>query len=319
MVVGGAGYIGSHVCKALHEAGYTPVVYDNLTSGHKEAVRWGPLVQGDLLDSRTLEKVFYEHKPKAVIHLASFIDCRESMIEPGKYYENNVGGTLKLLEVMRRCNVKALVFSSTAAVYGTPQKMPISEDHPCQPINVYGRTKWMAEGIISDFSKAHEISFVVLRYFNAAGADSSGIIGEDHPHETHLIPLAILAGLGKKPPLQIYGDDHPTSDGTAIRDYIHVTDLALAHVKALQWLLKGGESRTLNLGSGRGYSVYEVVKMVELKLGKPVPSTMDKKKPSDPPVLVAAINQAKETLQWSPNSSDLATIVSSALKWHSKL
>lgn len=310
-MVGGAGYIGSHVCKALSESGFSPVVYDNLQSGHKEAVRWGPLVEGNLLDDSTLEKAFKNHSPTAVIHLASEIDCRESAIDPGKYYQNNVVGSLTLLQVMARCRVQALVFSSSAAVYGTPQQTPLTEEHPCQPINVYGKTKKMVEEMLPDFFKSHQIRSVSLRYFNAAGADSSALIGETHRHETHLIPLAILATLGKKPPLQIFGD------GTAIRDYVHVTDLAIAHVKALQWLLKGGECLTLNLGSGRGTSVRDVVAMVEKQSGNPVPHQIAPKNPSDPDTLIASIEKAQNFLQWSPEHSELSEIVLTALKWHS--
>lgn len=309
--MGGAGYIGSHVCKQLSASGFSPVVYDNLQSGHKEAVKWGTLVEGDLLDEQTLEKAFKSHSPTAVIHLASEIDCRESAIDPGKFYRNNVVGSLTLLQVMACCKVQALVFSSTAAVYGMPNQIPITEDHPCQPINVYGKTKKMVEEMLPDFFKAHQMRSVSLRYFNAAGADSSGLIGEAHRHETHLIPLAILAALGKKPQLQIFGD------GTAIRDYVHVTDLAMAHVKALQWLLKGGESLTLNLGSGRGYSVQEVIAMVEKQSGKPVPHQKIAKNPSDPDALVASIEKARKLLDWTPEHSELSEIVSTALRWHS--
>lgn len=319
LVVGGAGYIGSHVCKALHEAGFSPVVYDHLQEGHKEAVKWGPLIVGNILDRKSLDKAFQDFAPQAVIHLASLIDCRESAVDPGKYYQNNFVGSLTLLQAMARHQVRAFVFSSTAAVYGIPRQVPIPEDHPCAPINVYGKTKRMVEEMLPDFYQAHQIRSVVLRYFNAAGADCNGEIGENHPHETHLTPLAILAALDKKPPLQIFGTDHPTPDGTPIRDYVHVTDLAAAHVKALEWLLKGGEPLTVNLGSGCGYSVHQVISSVEKKLGKPVPRNLGPRNPSDPPILVAEIEKARRHLGWKPENSDLDHIVSTAIQWHSKL
>jgi UDP-glucose-4-epimerase GalE len=315
LVVGGAGYIGSHVCKELKAKGFAPVVFDNFSNGHKEAVKWGELVEGDLLNLIQLDRLFLEKKPVAVVHLASLIDCRESMEEPGKYWLTNLMGTLKLLEMMVKYGVRNLVFSSTAAVYGIPKHVPIVEDHPFAPVNVYGETKLAAEKMIASFLP---IKSVILRYFNAAGADSSGVIGENHRKETHLIPLAILAGLKKMPPLQIYGTDFETRDGTAIRDYVHVTDLAKAHVKALQWLLDGKESLVVNLGSGQGSTVKEVIAKVEEKLGGQVPKVVGERKKGDPPVLVADIRKAKETLGWKPES-DLDTIVTSAVRWHSKL
>lgn len=315
LVMGGAGYIGSHVCKELKAEGLQPVVFDNLSNGHKEAVQWGGLVEGDLLNLIQLDRLFLEKRPVAVIHLASLIDVRESMQEPGKYWGTNVMGTLKLLEMMQKHGVKNLVFSSTAAVYGIPKEVPIKEDHPMAPVNVYGETKLAAERMIASFS---QISSVILRYFNAAGADLSGEIGENHRNETHLIPLAILAGLKKMPPLQIYGTDFATHDGTAKRDFIHVTDLAKAHVEALKWLLKGGKSFVANLGSGKGYTVKEVIAKVEEKLGKEVPKVVGERKKGDPPILVADIGIAKGLLGWEPKH-DLDTIVTSAIKWHSKL
>ena len=310
LVVGGAGYIGSHVCKALKEAGFHPIVYDNLSNGHSWAVKWGPLVEGDLSNPQALDEVFTTYQPKGVIHLASSIDVKESMANPDKYYQNNVEGTRHLLEAMVRHKVDQIVFSSTAAVYGRPQQVPIPEDHPCEPINVYGKTKWLAEQLLSEFP----LRSVSLRYFNAAGADESAEIGEAHTVETHLIPVAIFAALGKNP-LKVFGIDHPTPDGTPIRDFIHVSDLAQAHVLALQWLQKGGTKIALNLGSGNGYSVQEVIAAIELEIG-PVPHEIAPRNPYDPPALVADISLAQKTLNWSPQKSDLATIISSAVKWH---
>jgi len=315
LVIGGAGYIGSHVCKALKEAGFNPIVYDNLSNGHAWAVKWGPLVQGDLSDAKTLDEAFLQYHPAGVIHLASFIDVKESMSNPDKYYQNNVEGTRHLLEAMVRHQVDQIVFSSTAAVYGHPKQVPIREDHACEPINVYGKTKWMAEQMLADFFKTHQLRSVSLRYFNAAGADESAEIGEAHTPETHLIPVAIFTAMGKNPLLKVFGTDHPTPDGTPIRDFVHVSDLADAHVLALQWLLNGGTQASLNLGSGKGFSVQEVITAIEQKIG-PIPHEVASRNPYDPPVLVADISLAKKILGWSPRKSDLATIIASAVEWH---
>lgn len=317
LVVGGAGYIGSHVCKALKQAGFFPIVYDNLHNGHPWAVKWGPLVQGDLLDRAALDQAFQKYQPSAVIHLASYINVRESTTNPDMYYRNNVEGSRQLLEAMVDHKVDQIVFSSTAAVYGHPEQVPISEGHACEPINVYGKTKWLVEQMLADFFLAHQLRSVSLRYFNAAGADENGEIGEAHTPETHLIPLAILAALGKNPSFKIFGTDHPTPDGTPIRDFIHVTDLADAHVQALQWLLKGGTKISLNLGSGKGYSLREVISAIEEKIGS-VPHEVVSRNPSDPPILIADISAAKQALNWTPCKSDLATIISSAVEWHKK-
>lgn len=314
LVVGGAGYIGSHVCKALKEAGHVPVVYDNLSNGHSWAVKWGPLVIGDLFDTKALDATFQQYQPTGVIHLASFIDVKESMTDPDKYYKNNVEGTRRLLEAMVRNQVDQIVFSSSAAVYGSPSQVPIPENHDCQPINVYGKTKLIDEAMLADFFQKHQLRSVSLRYFNAAGADASAEIGEAHPHETHLIPLAISAALHKAP-FKIFGTDHPTPDGTPIRDFVHVTDLAEAHILALEWLLKGGTHISLNLGSGKGYSVQEVIGTIE-RIAGPISKEITPRNPYDPPSLVADISLAKETLKWTPSKSDLTTIISSALKWH---
>ena len=316
LVVGGAGFIGSHVCKALKKAGFTPIVYDNLENGHSWAVKWGPLVEGDLQDPVTLRNCFEKYQPVGVIHLASYINARESMSQVEKYYENNVIGSLRLLEEMARQKVTKLVFSSTAAVYGDPIQVPITEDHPCKPINVYGKTKWLVENLLDEFYEKHKLCSVAFRYFNAAGADPEGEIGEAHAPETHLIPLAIFSALGKNPAFKIFGTDHSTPDGTPIRDYIHVTDLANAHVLALEWLLKGGAKIVLNLGCGQGYSVFEVISMIEKVMNRSVPRQISAKNPSDPPVLVANTAKAQEILNWKPCHSDLETIITTALNWH---
>lgn len=316
LVVGGAGYIGSHVCKALKEDGFTPVVYDNLSNGHEWAVKWGPLVKGELSDAKALDEVFAKYQPKGVIHLASYIDVKESMSHPDKYHQNNVEGTRQLLEAMVRRNVDQIVFSSSAAVYGNPKQTPIPEDHSCVPINVYGTTKLLAEQMLGEFFLAHQLRSVSLRYFNAAGADASDGIGEAHEHETHLIPVTIAAALGKKP-IKIFGTDHATPDGTPIRDYIHVSDLAKAHVLALKWLIQGGTKISVNLGSGKGYSVKEVIDAIEQQAG-PITREITPRNPYDPAVLVADITLAQKILGWTPQKSDLATIISSALEWYKK-
>lgn len=310
LVVGGAGYIGSHTCKALKAKGHLPVVYDNLQNGHKWAATFGPLVVGDLMDKAALDQTFKTYKPEAVLHFASSIDCRASMNDPGSYYQNNVVGSLALLQAMQRHNVKKLVFSSSAAVYGLPETEKLKETHRCAPVNVYGNTKWMTEEMIHDFERAHGFSSVILRYFNAAGADPAGELGEAHNPETHLIPLALQATHTSH--LNVFGD------GSAIRDYVHVTDLADAHVKALEWLLADKGSMTFNLGTGKGHSLLEVLAMVEKISQKPVKREMQAKNPSEPPTLVADPGLANEFLRWEPMYSDLETIVSTAYKWHSK-
>lgn len=314
LVTGGAGYIGSHVCKTLSKHGFVPVVLDNLSNGHEWAVKWGPFVKGDILDNETLDAVFTQYKPIGVIHLASFIDVRDAEKKPQKYHQNNVEGTRHLLEAMVRHGVDELVFSSTAAVYGHPEKTPLTEDMAGHPINEYGKTKWLAEQLISHFYEKHQIRSVCLRYFNAAGADVVAGIGEAHQPETHLIPVAIAAALEQKP-VKIFGTDHPTADGTPIRDYIHVLDLAEAHVLALKWLMNGGTKLSVNLGSGKGYSVKEVIDAIEQKIG-PIIREITPRNPYDPPILVADIKLVEQTLGWTPQKSDLATIISSALEWN---
>ncbi len=312
LVVGGAGYIGSHTCKALKEKGYLPVVYDNLQNGHRWAAKFGPLVVGDLLNEELLDQTFKTYKPAAVLHFASSIDCRASMNDPGSYYQNNVVGSLALLGAMQKNGVKNLVFSSTAAVYGLPETEKLKEIHPCAPMNVYGNTKWIVEEMIHDFERAHGLSSVILRYFNAAGADPDGELGEAHNPETHLIPIALKVALEKQDHLNVFGN------GSAIRDYIHVTDLADAHVKALEWLFAGRGGMTFNLGTGKGYSLLEVLKMVEKVTQKPVKREMQPKVQGEPPSLVADPALAHNLLGWNPQRSDLETIVSTAYQWHKK-
>jgi UDP-glucose-4-epimerase len=316
LVTGGAGYIGSHVAKALAAAGFTPVVLDDFRSGHREAVRWGPCVEGDLLDRPLVERTLAAYEIAAVIHLAGSIEVGESVREPAHFYRNNFVGVLSLLEAMRAVGVATVVFSSTAAVYGEPERVPIPESHPTRPVNPYGQSKLMAEWALAAMERAHGLKWMALRYFNASGADPDGEIGEDHQPESHLIPRACLAALGHLPPVDIYGTDYPTPDGTAIRDYVHVTDLALAHVRALEALMAGGACRALNLGVGRGHSVAEVLQAVERVAGRKVPTRLAPRRAGDPPVLVADPAAALDTLGWRAAITDIDAIVSSAWRWH---
>jgi len=317
LVVGGAGYIGSHVCKALSDAGITPVTFDNLSTGHSWAVQYGPFIQGDLEDD--LDFIFQKYPIKAVLHLASLINVRDSIVNPALYYEKNLIGTLSLLKAMRGAGVLHLVFSSTAAIYGAPQSIPIDELHPKRPLNAYGKTKWAIEGMLEDFSHAYGLKFAALRYFNACGADPSGKIGEAHEPETHLIPLVIRTALGLQNSLQIYGNNYPTPDGTAIRDYVHVLDLASAHLKALDYLLNTGESLQVNLGTGSGYSVQEIIDEVALFSQREIRTEILPRLDHDSPILVADPTVAKKILKWNPEYSDLPNIISSAWNWQQNL
>lgn len=318
LVVGGAGYIGSHTCKALKAAGMKPVVYDNFKGGHLWAVKWGPCVVGDLFDEESLDQTFKTYQPDVVLHFASSINVRESMQNPSLYYYNNVVGSLKLLDAMQKNNRPLLVFSSSAAVYGMPEKECLVEESACHPTHVYGRSKWMVEEMIHDYERAHGLRSVIFRYFNAAGADLEGELGEAHNPETHLIPLAIRTALGHQESLNVFGSDHATLDGTAIRDYVHVTDLAEAHVLAVQWLLSGKESAVLNLAAGRGYSVSEVLAMVERVTQRSVKKSVLPKNAGEPAILVANAQKAASILGWKAKKSDLETIVSTAYHWHLK-
>ncbi len=316
LVTGGGGYIGSHACKALHQAGYQPIACDNLVYGHPWAVRWGPLEQGDIADRAWLDTLIERYRPLAVMHFAAYAYVGESVRDPGKYYRNNVAGTLTLLEAVRDHGIGHVIFSSTCATYGIPARVPIAEDCPQTPINPYGASKLMIERMLADFEVAHGLRAISLRYFNAAGADPQGEIGEDHDPETHLIPLAIRAAQGGGPALAIFGGDYATPDGTAVRDYIHVTDLAAAHVRALDDLLAGGASAALNLGTGQGASVREVIAAVAAVAGRPVPVREAPRRAGDPPVLVADPRRAMERLGWRPLHSRLPRIVETAWRWH---
>jgi len=319
LVTGGAGFVGSHACKALSRHGFTPVVYDNLSHGHEDAVRWGPLERGDLLDRTRLGEVIAAHNPAAIMHFAAFIAVGESVTDPGKYYRNNVAGSLSLMEATRDHGIKAFVFSSTAAVYGLPEVVPIPEGAPKLPINPYGHSKWMVECMLRDFGEAHGLKSMALRYFNAAGADPDGETGERHDPETHLIPLALDAAAGDGKPLTVFGEDYDTPDGTCIRDYIHVSDLAQAHSVALAHLRRGGPAMTFNCGYGHGYSVLDVIGAIERVIGRKLPVRMVGRRPGDPVNLVADVGRIHSTLEWKPQLNNLDTIVSHALAWERQL
>ncbi len=316
LVTGGAGYVGSHACKQLSRAGFLPITCDNLLAGHRSAVNWGPLEVGDVTDTARIVEVIDKYRPRAVMHFAAHIAAGESVARPSEYYHNNVVGTLSLLDAMRESGLGHLVFSSTAAVYGIPETAPIPEHHRQHPINPYGASKMIIERILRDFDAAYGLRFVALRYFNAAGADPDGDIGECHEPETHAIPLALEAALGKRQHFEIFGTDYPTPDGTAIRDYTHVSDLATAHVRALEYLLDGNGSIVLNLGTGRGHSVREVVAAVAQVSGRAVPVREGPRRPGDPAILVADADNARKALGWSPRFRDLTGIVDSAWRWH---
>ncbi len=319
LVTGGAGYIGSHAVLALKEAGYEVVIFDNLEYGHQELVDrvlGVELVTGDTRDRATLDRVFSTHKIDAVMHFAAYIAVGESVAEPGMYYQNNVVGTLNLLEAMRAAGVDKFVFSSTSAVYGIPQYTPIVEEHPFAPISPYATSKLMVENILSDFDIAHGLKSVRFRYFNAAGADPSGRLGEDHDPETHLIPLILLTALGKREHICVYGTDYPTDDGTCIRDYIHVHDLAAAHVLGLKYLLEGGDSQVFNLGNGNGFSVRETIETAKQVTGKEIKVVFGDRRAGDPPILVGSSDRVRRVLGWKPTYPDLQDIIAHAWQWH---
>ncbi len=318
LVTGGAGYVGSHACKSLARAGYRPVAYDSLVRGHPEAVRWGPFVEADLADAGRLADAIKRFEVAAVMHFAAFSYVGESVTSPELYFRNNVCNSLQLLEAMRATGVRHIVFSSTAAVYGTPDRVPIPESAPHQPVNPYGESKLMVERMLRWYDQAHGFTHAALRYFNAAGADPDIEIGEDHDPETHLIPLVLQAALGRRPQVDVLGTDYPTPDGTAIRDYIHVEDLAHAHVKSLQHLSRGGASLELNLGTGAGHSVREVIAAAERVTGRRIPQREAPRRLGDPPALVAEASQAREVLSWVPTLSSLDRIIATAWAWHSR-
>jgi UDP-arabinose 4-epimerase len=313
LVSGGAGYVGAHACKALSKAGWLPVTYDNLLHGHEEAVKWGPLERGDILDRARLDEVISAHQPVAAMHFAALTSVAESVADPESYRRNNVEGSRNLLGALLDNGVTHFVFSSTAAVYGTPESVPIPEDATKFPINPYGETKLAVERMLEELAHEQGLTATALRYFNAAGADPDGEIGEDHDPETHLIPLALAAASGTGKPLTLYGDDYPTPDGTCVRDYIHVSDLAEAHVAALR---SGAGFRAFNLGTGAGASVREVLDTVEGVTGKAVPHWLGPRRAGDPAELVADPSRALAELGWKAGSSDLDTIVRTAWSWH---
>lgn len=315
LITGGAGYVGSHCAQALHAAGHECVVFDNLSSGHRDFVRWGAIAEGDIRNAAAVEAAL-GRTFDAVLHFAGLSSVAESMAVPELYIDNNVRGTRVLLEVMQRAKVKRFVFSSSCAIYGIPASVPIGEDADPQPISVYGETKLECERMIGEFASRGSLAFVNLRYFNAAGADPSGNIGEDHERETRLIPLALDAASGRKPYLSLFGTEYDTPDRTAIRDYVHVCDLAAAHVAALDHLIGGGKSISLNLGTERGYSVREVLDEIEIVTGLPVPVQIREARPGDPPVLVADSRKAQTVLNWQPCHSSLRRIIADAWLWH---
>ncbi len=318
LVTGGAGYIGSHACKALAKAGYTPIAYDSLVCGHREAVRWGPLVEGDLADRGLLADTLARFEVAAVIHFAAFAYVGESMAKPQLYFHNNVVNTLTLLDAMLAARLRHIVFSSSCATYGTPARLPITEDTPQRPVNPYGESKLICERAIHWYGEAHGMTYAALRYFNAAGADPDSEIGEEHERETHLVPLILATALGQRSEIDIYGTDYDTPDGTAVRDYVHVQDLAEAHLAALNHLLGGGSSLALNLGTGTGHSVREVIAAAERVTGRRIARREMPRRPGDPPVLVADVGRARETLGWHARMSDLDSILGSAWAWHSR-
>lgn len=321
LVTGGAGYIGSHAVLALVDKGYDVVVLDNLVYGHRdlaETVLGVELVEGELGDAELLSNLFARHQFEAVIHFAAYAYVGESMSDPGKYYRNNVTGTLTLLEAMASSNINKIVFSSTCATYGIPDSTPILESAPQNPINPYGFTKLVVERMLKDFDRAHQMKSVVFRYFNAAGADPEGRLGEDHMPETHLIPLVLLTALGRRQSISIFGTDYPTPDGTCIRDYIHVSDLASAHVLGLEYLLKGGDSNIFNLGNGQGFSVKEVIDTAKQVTGLPITVIESDRRPGDPPVLVGSAEKAAKILGWHPQHGKLSEILQHAWQWHQR-
>jgi UDP-glucose 4-epimerase len=316
LVTGGAGYIGSHTVKELLRQGHQPIVYDNLQTGHPEAVKNAPLIEGDLSDHHKLKETFQSYPIEAVIHFAADSLVGESVLKPEKYFNNNVKNSLRLIEMMDEFKINKIVFSSSAAVYGEPKSIPIPEEHPCIPTNPYGETKWIFEKVLQSFYEAGKLNYISLRYFNAAGADPEGEFGEDHSPETHLVPLVIGAALnGSSVP--VYGTDYDTPDGTCIRDYIHITDLAQAHILAIQKLEQKGNSAVYNLGNGSGYSVREVIETVRKVTDKKVASIDSPRRPGDPARLVASSEKIRKELKWVPKYHDLQAIIETAYQWHS--
>lgn len=319
LVIGGAGYIGSHMVKMLLSSGHQVMTLDNLSSGHRDAVLGGEFIQGDIADTVCLDGVFTTFKPDAVMHFASFIQVGESVRKPDIYYRNNVTNTLNLLDAMLKYDVKKFIFSSTAAVFGEPDYVPIDEAHPNRPLNPYGRSKWMIEQVLADYDKAFDFRSVCLRYFNAAGADPEGQLGERHDPETHLIPLILQAASGRRENIHVFGRDYDTPDGTCIRDYIHIVDLCSAHLAALEYLSQGGQSDRFNLGNGAGFSVQQVIDAVQQVSGRKVTVINGPRREGDPARLVADSKRARLTLNWEPKFTDLETIVAHAWHWEQKV
>ena len=315
LVTGGAGFVGSHACKALARAGYLPVSFDNLERVHEWAVKWGPLERGDVRNEKDLRRVFDARRPWAVMHFAGYAYVGESVLDPIKYYDTNIGGTAKLLGACAAFQCDNIVVSSSCATYGTPAQIPLKEGDPQNPINPYGYSKLVVERMLKDAETAYGIRHVSLRYFNAAGADPDGELGELHEPETHLIPLVILAAMGRKPLVEIFGDDYPTPDGTCIRDYVHVSDLAGAHVSAIDWLAAGKPSTAFNLGIGRGYSVGEIVHATERVTGLRIRTQICPRRPGDPPILISDPSRARETLGWNPRFRDVDQQIGTAWRW----
>jgi UDP-glucose-4-epimerase GalE len=316
LVTGGAGYVGAHTCKALHRAGYTPVVFDNLSTGHKSFVCWGPLIPGDIRDVDAVRHAIKAYQIEAVLHFAASAYVGESVSNPQKYYDNNVAGSLSLLQAMREEGCHRIVFSSSCAIYGEPETSPIAETTPKNPVNPYGASKAMVERILCDYQKAYELRAIALRYFNASGADPESELGELRDPETHLIPRAMMAIQGYIDDFAVFGNDYPTPDGTAIRDYIHVSDLAEAHVAAVKRLLAGGDGGAFNLGTGRGYSVQEVLEAITAETSAPLPVSIGPRREGDPAVLVADASLSRRELGFTPRHSDLKTIIKTAWAWH---
>jgi UDP-glucose 4-epimerase len=318
LVTGGAGFIGSHMVKALLEARFSVITLDDLSGGHRDAVVGGDFVRGDIGDSQLVEQLLGDRRVAAVIHFASFIQVGESVNEPGKYYGNNLGKTIRLLDAMKSCGVNRFIFSSSAAVYGEPEAVPIPEEHPKAPLNPYGRSKWMVEQILGDLDRAWGLKSVSLRYFNAAGADPDARLGERHEPETHLIPLVLQAAAGMRPDIKVFGTDYDTPDGTCIRDYVHITDLCQAHGLALGHLLDGGDSAAYNLGNGNGFSVQEVIATAERITGRRIPVTAAPRREGDPARLVADSSRVRAQLGWQPRFAGLDVIVGHAWAWEMK-
>jgi UDP-arabinose 4-epimerase len=318
IVTGGAGYIGSHACKLLAQRGFNPVVIDNLSTGHRWAVQWGVLEECDIRDGKKLDEIFERHKPIAVMHFAAKISVGESVEEPDSYYNNNVGGTMALLDALKRNDMRLLVFSSTAAIFGLPKSVPIVETQELVPINPYGMSKYIAECMMADYAHAFGLRFVALRYFNATGSDPDADIGEAHDPETHLIPLVLDAAAGRREKIVIFGTDYETPDGTCIRDYIHVSDLVQAHILALNYLIDGGETQYFNLGNNQGYSVREIIEAAQVVTGKPIKTEEVARRAGDPAQLISNSELAKKVLGWQPARPDISVQIEDSWRWHMK-